>query len=94
MPNPKVGTVSADVATAVKNAKTGQIRYRTDKNGIIHTTLGRADFEVKALQENLRALITDLKKAKPTTTKGTYLKKISVSSTMGPGLLVDKTTIG
>jgi large subunit ribosomal protein L1 len=90
MPNPKVGTVTADVATAVKNAKAGQVRYRTDKKGIIHCTLGKVSFESSALKENLEALLADLKKAKPSTSKGVYLRKISVSSTMGPGLTVDQ----
>jgi len=89
MPNPKDGTVSADVATAVKNAKAGQVRYRTDKGGIIHCTIGKVDFNDNAIQENLEALIIDLKKVKPATAKGVYFKKLVVSSTMGPGLLVD-----
>ncbi len=89
MPNPKVGTVTADVATAVKNAKSGQVRYRTDKAGIIHCTLGKIDFEADAIQGNLEALLADLKKAKPTAAKGTYIKKISLSSTMGPGIWLD-----
>jgi large subunit ribosomal protein L1 len=89
MPNPKVGTVTQDVATAVKNAKAGQVRYRTDKAGIIHCPIGRADFEVNALRENLEALLADLNKAKPTSAKGIYMKKVSVSTTMGPGLQVD-----
>jgi len=89
MPNPKVGTVTPDVATAVKNAKAGQVRYRTDKKGIIHCTIGKISFEGSALKENLEALLADLKKAKPSTSKGVYLKKITVSSTMGPGLQVD-----
>lgn len=89
MPNPKVGTVTADVATAVKNAKAGQVRYRTDKKGIIHCTIGKVTFEPSALKENLEALLADLRKAKPSTSKGVYLKKITVSSTMGPGLTVD-----
>jgi large subunit ribosomal protein L1 len=93
MPNPKVGTVTADVETAVKNAKAGQVRYRTDKAGIIHCPIGRADFEVPALQENLVALIADLKKAKPATAKGAYVKKLTVSSTMGPGVSVDRASI-
>jgi large subunit ribosomal protein L1 len=93
MPNPKVGTVAQDVATAVKNAKAGQVRYRTDKAGIIHCPIGRADFEVSALTENLQALMADLNKAKPTSTKGVYIKKISVSTTMGPGLQVDYTPL-
>ncbi|NOY66808.1 MAG: 50S ribosomal protein L1 [Gammaproteobacteria bacterium] len=90
MPNPKVGTVTPDVVTAVKNAKTGQVRYRTDKAGIIHCSIGNMDFDAKALQENLSALLVDLVKAKPASAKGHYLKKITVSSTMGPGILVDQ----
>jgi large subunit ribosomal protein L1 len=93
MPNPKVGTVTADVETAVKNAKAGQVRYRTDKAGIIHCPIGRADFEVDALKENLDALLTDLKKAKPASAKGSYVMKLTVSSTMGPGVSVDRATI-
>ena len=93
MPNPKVGTVSQDVAAAVKNAKAGQVRYRTDKGGIIHCIIGKADFEVSALQENLSALIADLQKAKPSSAKGIYLKKISVSTTMGPGLQIDQASL-
>ncbi|MEE9446305.1 MAG: 50S ribosomal protein L1 [Cocleimonas sp.] len=93
MPNPKVGTVSADVATAVTNAKGGQVRYRTDKAGIIHCRIGTVDFESKALQENLDALIVDLVKAKPTSAKGIYLKKVTVSSTMGAGLAVDTASL-
>lgn len=93
MPNPKVGTVSADVATAVKNAKGGQVRFRADKAGIIHCGIGNVDFEVKALEENLNALIAALVKGKPTSAKGVFLKKISVSSTMGVGLGVDTATI-
>ena len=93
MPNPKVGTVTADVETAVKNAKAGQVRYRTDKAGIIHCPIGRADFEVPALQENLQALLADLKKAKPASAKGSYVKKLTVSSTMGPGVSVDRASI-
>ncbi len=93
MPNPKVGTVTADVETAVKNAKAGQVRYRTDKAGIIHCPIGRADFEVPALKENLAALLTDLVKAKPASAKGTYLKKLTVSSTMGPGVSVDRASV-
>ncbi len=93
MPNPKVGTVTADVETAVKNAKAGQVRYRTDKAGIIHCPIGRADFEVSALKENLAALIADLKKAKPASAKGQYVKKLTVSSTMGPGVAVDRASI-
>lgn len=93
MPNPKVGTVTADVETAVKNAKAGQVRYRTDKAGIIHCPIGRADFEVPALQENLRALLADLKKAKPAASKGSFVKKLTVSSTMGPGVAVDRGSV-
>ena len=90
MPNPKVGTVTPDVAGAVRNAKAGQVRYRTDKAGIVHCTIGKADFEVAKLRENLQALLADLNKAKPSSAKGIYLKKITVSSTMGPGLPVDQ----
>ncbi|MFZ7096635.1 50S ribosomal protein L1 [Luteimonas dalianensis] len=90
MPNPKVGTVSPNPGEAVKNAKGGQVRYRTDKAGIIHCTIGKADFEAGRLQENLQALLADLVKAKPATAKGTYLQKISISSTMGPGVTVDQ----
>jgi large subunit ribosomal protein L1 len=93
MPNPKVGTVTADVETAVSNAKAGQVRYRTDKAGIIHCPIGRADFEVPALKENLEVLLADLKKAKPASTKGSYVKKLTVSSTMGPGVSVDRASI-
>mgnify|MGYP001815545591 CR=1 FL=1 len=93
MPNPKVGTVTADVEGAVKNAKAGQVRYRTDKAGIIHCPIGRADFEVPALQENLQALLADLKKAKPSSAKGSYVKKLTVSSTMGPGVSVDRASV-
>ncbi len=89
MPNPKVGTVTPDVATAVKNAKAGQVRYRNDKNGIIHCTLGKVDFEPTAIQENLVALMADLKKAKPASAKGAYFKKVTLSTTMGPGLVID-----
>jgi large subunit ribosomal protein L1 len=89
MPNPKVGTVTPDVATAVKNAKSGQVRYRTDKSGIIHCTLGKVAFEAEAIQGNLEALLADLKKMKPTAAKGIYIKKITLSSTMGPGLWLD-----
>jgi large subunit ribosomal protein L1 len=94
MPNPKVGTVTADVETAVKNAKAGQVRYRTDKAGIIHCPIGRADFEMPALKENLEALLADLKKAKPASAKGSYVKKLTVSSTMGPSVAVDRASIG
>jgi large subunit ribosomal protein L1 len=93
MPNPKVGTVSADVEGAVKNAKAGQVRYRTDKAGIIHCTIGKLNFEVSALRENLDALLADLKKAKPSASKGQYFKKISVSSTMGPGISLDNSSL-
>ncbi len=93
MPNPKVGTVAADVETAVKNAKAGQVRYRTDKAGIIHCAIGRADFEVGALRENLEALLADLKKAKPASAKGSFFKKLTVSSTMGPGVSVDRGSV-
>ncbi|MGI9235467.1 MAG: 50S ribosomal protein L1 [Woeseiaceae bacterium] len=94
MPNPKVGTVTADVETAVKNAKAGQVRYRTDKAGIIHCPIGRADFEVPALKENLEALLADLNKSKPASAKGSYFKKLTVSSTMGPGVAVDRASLG
>jgi len=93
MPNPKVGTVTQDVEAAVKNAKSGQVTYRTDKAGIIHCSIGQADFELDALKENLSALLADLNKAKPTSAKGVYLKKLTISSTMGPGVLVDQATI-
>lgn len=90
MPNPKVGTVTPDVETAVKNAKAGQVRYRTDKNGIIHAPLGNVEFSAQNIKENLEALVADLKKAKPSSAKGVYLKKITISSTMGPGLTIDQ----
>lgn len=93
MPNPKVGTVSPDVVTSVKNAKAGQVRYRTDKGGIIHCTIGKSSFEVAQLRENLEFLIADLKKAKPITAKGVYLKKISISTTMGVGVTVDQASL-
>lgn len=93
MPNPKVGTVTADVETAVRNAKAGQVRYRTDKAGIVHCPIGRSDFEVPALKENLVALLADLRKAKPASSKGAYLKKLTVSSTMGPGISVDQASV-
>ena len=93
MPNPKVGTVTADVAGAVRNAKAGQVRYRTDKAGIIHCGIGKVNFEVSALEENLKVLLADLVKAKPSTSKGIYLKKVTVSSTMGPGLQVDPSAL-
>ena len=93
MPNPKVGTVTPDVTTAVKNAKAGQVQYRTDKAGIVHCTIGRASFGVEALKENLLALVDALNKAKPASSKGQYLKKISVSSTMGAGVRVDQANL-
>ncbi|MCG9066249.1 50S ribosomal protein L1 [Laribacter hongkongensis] len=93
MPNPKVGTVTPNVAEAVKNAKAGQVQYRTDKSGIIHATIGRASFDVEALRENLGALVDALQKAKPAASKGVYLKKIAVSSTMGVGVRVDQVTL-
>jgi large subunit ribosomal protein L1 len=89
MPNPKDGTVTADIATAVKNAKIGQVRYRTDKAGVIHCTIGKVDFEPAALAENLQAVLGALKKAKPSTSKGMYFRKITLSTTMGPGLPLD-----
>ena len=91
MPNPKVGTVTDDVKQAVENAKGGQVRYRTDKNGIIHCVIGKVSFEVEALLENLNFLLSDLKKARPASFKGVYLRKISLSTTMGPGILLDQT---
>lgn len=94
MPNPKVGTVTPDVAGAVKNAKAGQARYRVDKAGVVHCPIGRAGFEVAALKENLLALMADLQKAKPAASKGIYLKRITLSSTMGPGIAVDQSTLG
>src|SRR3954465_4322835 len=94
MPNPKVGTVTPDVATAVKNAKAGQVRYRVDKAGIVHCTIGKASFEVEALKQNLNALIADLQKAKPASSKGVYLKRVALSSTMGPGVVVDHSSLG
>jgi len=93
MPNPKVGTVTPDVATAVKNAKAGQVRYRTDKNGIIHTIVGNVGFSADSIKQNVEALLVDLKKAKPASAKGVYLKKIILSSTMGPGLVIDQSSI-
>ncbi|HET7396516.1 MAG TPA: 50S ribosomal protein L1 [Gammaproteobacteria bacterium] len=93
MPNPKVGTVTPDVANAVKNAKSGQVRYRADKAGIVHCTIGKADFEVNALKENLQALLADLNKVKPATAKGIYVQKITVTSTMGPGIAVDQNSL-
>lgn len=93
MPNPKVGTVTPDAATAVKNAKAGQVQYRTDKGGIIHCTIGRASFTIEQLQGNLVALVEALAKAKPASTKGVYLKKLAISSTMGAGVRVDQSTL-
>ena len=93
MPNPKVGTVTPNVAEAVKNAKSGQVRFRTDKNGIIHASVGKVDFEAAALKSNVEALVAELKKLKPASAKGQYLKKISLSSTMGPGLTIDTSTL-
>ena len=93
MPNPKVGTVTPDIAAAVKNAKAGQVRYRTDKAGIIHCQIGTVGFEVDALKENLEALLADLNKAKPAASKGHYMKRVSISSTMGPGVIVDQATV-
>lgn len=93
MPNPKVGTVTPDVAGAVKNAKAGQVRYRSDKAGVVHCTIGKAEFEAAKLKENLTALLGDLQKAKPAASKGIYLKKISLSSTMGPGVPVEQSSI-
>ncbi|ABM61644.1 50S ribosomal protein L1 [Halorhodospira halophila] len=94
MPNPKTGTVSADVAGAVRNAKAGQVRYRTDRGGVIHSAIGRANFDEQALRENLDALLADLNKLKPSTSKGVYIKGITVSSTMGAGVRVDRATLG
>lgn len=93
MPNPKVGTVTADVTTAVKNAKGGQVRYRTDKGGIIHCTVGQVGFDANAVKENIEALIADLKKIKPSSAKGVYLKKVTLSTTMGPGVAVDQASL-
>ena len=93
MPNPKVGTVTPDVATAVKNAKSGQVRYRTDKSGIIHCSVGQVGFSPEAVKQNIEALLADLKKAKPASAKGIYIKKVTVSSTMGPGLAVDHSAL-
>lgn len=93
MPNPKVGTVTPDVATAVKNAKAGQVRFRTDKNGIIHTTLGKVDFDADAIRGNLEALVADLKRLKPSASKGIYFKKVTLSTTMGPGLTLDHSAL-
>ncbi|GAB3215248.1 50S ribosomal protein L1 [Pseudaeromonas pectinilytica] len=93
MPNPKVGTVTPNVVEAVNNAKAGQVRYRNDKNGIIHTTLGKVDFTTEQLQQNLEALLSALKKAKPSTSKGQFIKKVSISTTMGAGVAVDQATL-
>ncbi len=93
MPNPKVGTVTPDVATAVKNAKAGQVRYRTDKAGIVHCTIGKIDFEPEALKENLQALLSDLQKAKPAAAKGVYMQKVTLSTTMGPGVPVEVSSL-
>jgi large subunit ribosomal protein L1 len=93
MPNPKVGTVTPDVATAVKNAKGGQVRYRTDKAGIIHCTIGKVSFQANQLRENLQALLADLVKAKPSTSKGIYMKKVTLSTTMGPGVAIDQSSL-
>ncbi|MHC6223692.1 50S ribosomal protein L1 [Pseudomonas sp. X10] len=93
MPNPKVGTVTPDVAGAVKNAKAGQVRYRTDKNGIIHTSVGKVGFEAVKLKENVEALIADLKRIKPASSKGIYVKRVTLSTTMGPGLVIDQSSL-
>ena len=93
MPNPKTGTVTPDVETAVKNAKAGQVQYRTDKNGIVHGGIGKIDFELNAIKENLEAVLADLKKAKPAAAKGVYMKKISLSTTMGPGITIDQASL-
>ncbi|MGI9293268.1 MAG: 50S ribosomal protein L1 [Pseudomonadales bacterium] len=93
MPNPKTGTVTPDVATAVKNAKAGQVRYRTDKQGIVHGAIGRVGFDVNAVKENLEALLSDLQKGKPAASKGVYLRKITLSTTMGPGLAIDQASL-
>lgn len=93
MPNPKVGTVTPDVATAVKNAKAGQVRFRTDKNGIIHASVGKVDFEPIKLRQNVEALLSDLKRLKPSTSKGVYVKRVTLSTTMGPGLVIDQASL-
>jgi large subunit ribosomal protein L1 len=93
MPNPKTGTVTPDVETAVKNAKAGQVRYRTDKNGIIHGGIGKIDFELNAIKENLEAVLADLIKGKPAASKGVYMKKVTLSTTMGPGLAIDQSSL-
>jgi len=94
MPNPKVGTVTPDVAGAVGNAKAGQVQYRTDRAGIIHCAIGKVGFEVEALKQNLDALLGDLNRAKPGTSKGIYMRKVTLSTTMGPGVAIDKATLG
>ena len=93
MPNPKVGTVTPDVATAVKNAKAGQVRFRTDKNGIIHASVGKVDFEAGKLKQNVEALLADLKRLKPAAAKGVYVKRVTLSTTMGPGLQIDQASL-
>ena len=93
MPNPKTGTVTPDIETAVKNAKAGQVQFRTDKNGIVHGGIGKIDFEVSAIKENLEAMLADLNKAKPAASKGVYMKKVTLSTTMGPGLAIDQSTL-
>lgn len=93
MPNPKVGTVTPDVAKAVKNAKAGQVSYRSDKGGIVHCTIGKVNFEVQALKENLEKLMVDLRRAKPSTSKGIYIKKITLSTTMGPGMVIEQSSL-
>jgi large subunit ribosomal protein L1 len=94
MPNPKVGTVATDVGAAVRNAKAGQVRYRTDRAGTVHCQIGNVQFEVGALRQNLAALLADINKAKPSSSKGIYMKRVSISSTMGPGVLIDHATVG
>ncbi len=93
MPNPKTGTVTEDVEAAVKNAKAGQLRYRSDRNGIVHGAIGKIDFELEAIKENLEAVLNDLKRAKPSAAKGVYMKKVTLSTTMGPGLTIDQSTL-
>jgi large subunit ribosomal protein L1 len=93
MPNPKTGTVTPDVVTAVRNAKAGQVRYRTDKNGIVHGAIGKVGFEAVAIRENLEALLADLRRARPATAKGSYLKKVTLSTTMGPGIVIDQSSL-
>ena len=93
MPNPKTGTVTPDVVTAVKNAKAGQVRFRADKNGIIHGGIGRIGFEANAIKENIEALLAELKKVKPASAKGIYVKKVTLSTTMGPGLVIDQSSL-